>query len=115
MSREPTNVLTAILLPKIINASKISRIFIIIKIFAGEKGKKNVSITEIPLVPPKSKESGKMKSSVATAYRRLPNVISAYVIIPFLIVAFSIKFTKEKFNIVLQQSKDEISTIYLPF
>jgi len=35
--------------------------------FAGEKDKKKFKITEIPLVPPSSKECGKINNMVLTA------------------------------------------------
>ena len=49
---------------------------ITIKIVPGENFMYMLSITDIPLVPPKNKECGNIKNTVEKAYNILPKIIN---------------------------------------
>ena len=67
VSVEPTKVLSAILRPRIKSAATKSKILMTVRIVPGENGRNSLSMTEIPLVPPRSSESGKINKTVASA------------------------------------------------
>ena len=64
---EPTNVLTAIVRPRTTNARIMRVTFIAERMIPGENGKKALSMTEMPLVPPSRSESGNINNTVERA------------------------------------------------
>ena len=67
VKEEPIKVFNPIPLPRTQKAMIINEKLITIKMFDGEKDKKKFKITEMPLVPPSSKECGKINNTVLIA------------------------------------------------
>lgn len=72
---DPIKVLKAISFPRTINASSKRKQLIHTRMVSLENGRYALRITEIPLVPPSSRESGKIKRIVAKAYKILPSTM----------------------------------------
>jgi len=76
VNAEPTSVFPAIEVPRTKKARTISERLIATENVPGERGKYVLRITAIPLVPPRSKAFGNMKTTVAKAYIMLLIIIS---------------------------------------